>query len=397
MTSKAAPTTADERVPYWDVLRGFAVLGVLMANMPLMMMSASLDWTFPHTGDTAADRFAFGFVRCFADTKFITIFSTLFGAGLAFMSERAVQRGLPFLGTWFRRIGIMAVFGFLHVTLFWFGDILTHYAIIGALAVWFRGLSPKTLVITGLVMLAIGAVLSMGMAEEPDPKFVAKQNAQLQRAAEVFPTGDFVESMNVRHEFLGGAIFFMTIFWGPRTLGLFLLGMALMKSGILLRVHEHRKLAIRAIIIGFAVGIPLQYLNLNNSWERPPAGDAGHGARLFGSLSLYFVALFLSPAYMGTLALWTQTKVMAWLQVRLAAVGRMAFTNYISHSVITSIIFNWCGLYDEWGRFDGLLLTFAIYAFQLWISPIWLARFRFGPLEWLWRTCTYGPQKLVRA
>jgi len=396
MSSQSTPVTKAERVLYWDVLRGFAVLGVLMANMPLMSLSSSLDWSYPDPGETPLDRFAFGFVRCFADTKFITIFSALFGAGLAFMSERALRRGAPFLGMWFRRIAIMAVFGLLHVAFLWFGDILTHYAIIGALAVWFRNFTPKTLVVTGLVFLVVGALFSAASAGfEPKPEQEEGQRAMLARAAEVLPSGDFAASMEIRHEFFGGAVILMTVFWGPRTLGLFLLGMALMKTGILLRVQEHRRLAVRALVIGLAVGVPLQIVNVIYAFAGPPEGDDAMTDKLVAGLSLYLVALFLSPAYMGAIALWVQTTALGWLQTRLAAVGRMAFTSYISHSVITTVIFNWCGLYDQWGRFEGLLLTFGIYAFQLWVSPIWLARFRFGPLEWLWRICTYGRRPVM--
>ena len=137
MTSKASPVEGKQRALYWDMLRGFAVLGVLAANMPLMSRSDALDWHFTHPGHTFLDQVGFVLVRCFADTKLITIFSMLFGAGLAFMWERAQERGVPFLWTWFRRIGALAVFGVLHAALFWFGDILVHYAVMGALAVWF--------------------------------------------------------------------------------------------------------------------------------------------------------------------------------------------------------------------------------------------------------------------
>ena len=160
---------------------------------------------------------------------------------------------------------------------------------------------------------------------------------------------------------------------------------------------EHRKLAVRAIVIGLALCIPVQVVNLMYSQEPAPPGAEGLEARMITTVSWYLMALFLSPAYMGALALWSRTDVLAGLQRRLAAVGRMAFTSYICHSVITSVIFNWCGLYDTLGRFEGLLLTFAVYGFQLWISPIWLERFRFGPLEWLWRVLTYGRKQVTAA
>jgi len=396
MTSKACPVEGKQRALYWDMLRGFAVLGVLAANMPLMSRSDALDWHFAHPGHTFLDQVGFVLVRCFADTKLITIFSMLFGAGLAFMWERAQERGVPFLRTWFRRIGALAVFGVLHAALFWFGDILVHYAVMGALAVWFRKLSPKTLIIIGVVFLIFGGVFSaFGAVDGPTPEKTADQAAITQRAIEVLPSGDFLASMGFRLEMFVGVFIIFNVFFAPRTLGLFLIGMALMKSGVLLKVGEHRKLAVRAIIIGLAIGIPVQVVNLIYSMEPAPAGADGLEARMIATVSWYLMALFLSPAYMGMVALWSQTRKLMGLQRRLAAVGRMAFTNYIMHSVITSLIFNWLGFYDAWGRFAGLLLTIAIFVFQLWLSPVWLSRFRYGPLEWLWRVLTYGRKQVT--
>lgn len=380
------PVTTKERIAFWDVLRGFAVLGVLLANMPLMSFSASLDMVAPPTGDTALDRFAFGFVRLVADTKFITIFSLLFGAGLAFMWERAEQRRAPFLKTWFRRMAVLFVFGAIHVNFIWFGDILCHYAFMGCIAVWMRRLRPKTLVIVGIVFLLLSAGMTtlMALAEQTEQEIA--EGEQMRRAcAEAFPTGDILKMSRVRFDMWPFFFAFMIFFWGARTLGLFLIGMALVKSGILLKPAQHLGLAKKAITIGFLFGIPVAIVNWMWADKVATPND-----RLIGQTTLYFMAFFLSPAYMGVVALWTQTSALPWLQRSLAAVGRMAFTNYLSHSVITAIVFNYFHQYDRWSRFEGLVLTFGIYAFQLWVSPIWLARYRYGPLEWLWRRLTYG-------
>ena len=168
--------------------------------------------------------------------------------------------------------------------------------------------------------------------------------------------------------------------------------MALVKSGVLLRVHEHRKLVMRAVTIGLVGGVLVHAVHLLFALRSDTAAE-----RLVANSTLYLMALFLSPAYMGLVALWTGTKSAMWLQEGLAAVGRMALTNYLSHSVITALIFNYARQYDQWDRFAGLLLTFVIYGFQLWISPIWLARFRYGPIEWLWRCAAYGVQPIRRA
>ena len=101
--------------------------------------------------------------------------------------------------------------------------------------------------------------------------------------------------------------------------------------------------------------------------------------------------------YVGLIARWCLSERWTGLRARLAAVGRMALTSYLSHSLITAIVFQYCGQFDRWRRPALLALVFAIFAFQLWISPIWLARFRYGPAEWLWRSLTYGRRMPFRA
>ena len=131
----------------------------LMANMPLMMMSAALNFPVPYAGETTLDIFAFYFVRAIGDTKFITIFSILFGAGLQWTYERAEQRGRAFVPTYLRRLGVLALIGAIHFTFIWFGDILFHYALFGFIAMWMRRLRVKTMLITAAVLLLLTGVL----------------------------------------------------------------------------------------------------------------------------------------------------------------------------------------------------------------------------------------------
>ena len=388
-TSRPQPVRATERVVYWDVLRGVAVLGVLMANMPLMSMTRGLAFD-SHELFGGLDAFGFWFVRVFADTKFITIFSVLFGAGLALMSEKAIEREAPFKRMYFRRLVALAVFGAMHGILLWWGDILFHYALMGLIAMWMRKLSPATLLIIALALLSVGLVINLAFAAA-DPEGFAEPGMTAAEAAtersraieEAYGSGSFVETTVRRWQDFLFAMLFMLI-WAPRTLGLFLVGMALVRSGVILRIADHRAAAERAVRLGFPIGVlfTLGHVVIGTHPEGPMQ-------RVLSLATLYLLGFFLSPAYMGLIALWTLGDTLAGLQRRLAAVGRMAFTNYISHSVITGAIFIYGRQWDQWNRFEGLLLTFGIYLFQMWLSPRWLAHFRFGPLEWLWRSAAY--------
>lgn len=385
----AAPVAQSERIVLWDVLRGVAVLGVLLANMPWMSFARMIsmdgqDW-FGHD-PTALDHAAFWFVRVFADTKFITIFSMLFGAGLGLAAVKAEERGASSLGFQMRRLAILLVFAIIHGCLIWFGDILGHYAMVGFVAVFFRNLPAHVLGAIGLALIAFGFAVYFVTA----PAFMGPMTPpavvehQMREAAELYSSGDFVEMAKHRAPFYLVALCFTLPFWGARTLGLFLIGMALVRSGILRDPAAHRATYARMLRFGLPFGIAMQAL-----WVMSSGHYGDTHAILLTAVGSYAAALGLSPAYLAAVYYWCESGFLVGMRRRMAAVGQMAFTSYISHSVITAIIFNYCGQFDRWGRFEGLLLTFAIFAFQLWSSPLWLARFRFGPLEWLWRSVTY--------
>ncbi len=397
-----APVATKDRILTWDLLRGFAVLGVLLANMPLMSMT--WPWTF-HVAwvgsDRAEDYFAFAFVRILADTKFVTIFSLLFGAGLGLMSEKALANGdRPFAGLYLKRLFFLFVFGALHAIFLWRGDVLVHYAMVGFVALWFRKVSVKTLVMMGSILSVLGilcwSLLAVGMhfkmAEAPG---LAASNAETLEA--IYLQFDYPRLLVYRaKEFITSTVF-VTLIMGPRTLGLFFFGMALVKSRVLVDIAQHRLAWRRIAFFGLLLGLPLQFIWVNTSFRLAAYSDsAPMGLEVANSLLSAHAAYLLSPAYLAIIALWTLKPRWLGLRHRLAAVGRMALTNYISHSFITFWIFQFGEQWDRWGRFEGLALTFGIFVFQLWLSPWWLARYRFGPLEWVWRSLIYGQPQPFR-
>lgn len=396
---EAAPVPRSERIVMWDVLRGVAVLGVLLANMPWMSfahMVAMDGQDFVGYDPTPLDAAAFWFVRVVADTKFITIFSMLFGAGLGLAAVKTEERGGSSAGFQVRRMAALFVFGMLHGCVVWFGDILGHYALVGCVALPFRRLQAKTLFAIGASFVVLGfgiyfVALPLSMEFTSEAEVVEKTAA----AAEVFASGDFTRMLAARTPLYLTGLVVTLPFWGARTLGLFLLGMALVKSGVLRDPTSHRRVYDAMLRYGLLLGIVAQA-----SWVATSGDHTDTRAVLVTTAASYLTALGLSPAYLAIVFRWCESGVLPGLRRRLAAVGQMAFTCYISHSVITGLVFNYGGQYDRWGRFEGLLLTFAIFAFQIWSSPLWLAHFRFGPLEWLWRSFTYAriqPMRRVAA
>lgn len=396
--SIAGPVSAHERIQFVDVLRGFAVLGILFANMPLMSMAGPLTWDdhFIGASPTRWDHFAFWFVRLFADTKFVTTFSLLFGAGLAIMWERAERRGAPFTSIYLRRLAVLAAIGAIHGLFLWFGDILTHYATVGFVAMWLRRLSPRQLTWLGSGLVVLGGLPFIAISSI-DPTAWEQSGPPAEELmgmyADVFSSGDFARMLGPRAELYLGGLVFVTLLWGARTLGLFLLGMALVKQGIFKAPRRHRSAFKAMLVVGLVAGIPL---NVALYWLG--GRDESAIERCAYATVFYACGLALAPGYIACIAFWAMGSFMESMRSALAAVGRMALTNYLAHSVITAVIFNYCGQFDRWGRFAGLLLTVGIFVAQLILSPLWLRRFRFGPLEWLWRSLTYGTlQPFLRA
>ena len=387
---EAEPVRTKARIELWDVLRGFAVLGVLLANMQYMTLAAPAagqETPFISHDPGLLDYFAFWFVRIFADTKFVTIFSILFGAGLGLMREKAVEAERPCVRIYLRRLTALLVFGYLHGVYIWFGDILFHYAIFGFIALTMSRLRPKTLFIIGLVLLFVWGlswIVMLGYFDPSTEEAKADVQERIQRYPELFRSGDLLAMARERLKIFMFYLAVMVIIFGGRTLGLFLIGMALVKSRVMREPHEHEVVFRRFLIIGGIGGVLLTAVHVACGLYPDERGE-----RIVQATTIYFMGLFLAPAYIACIHYWTRSETATAFRDRLRAVGQMAFTNYISHSVITGIIFNYLGQFDRWSRFEGFLLTFVIFAFQLWMSPIWLARFRFGPLEWLWRALTY--------
>ncbi len=400
-----SPVAAAERLESLDVLRGFALLGILAMN--IRMMAAPFGTYFYPYGlweFEGANRAAYQFTAVFFDLKMMGLFSMLFGAGVLLYAGKSGAAGAPTTGLWFRRMGWLLVIGLTHAYLIWNGDILVPYALCGLLVLWWvRAWSPRTLLIAGLAMLTIGALLNAGQAlawdgmteadradqlelMSPTPAQARQQLAQMQ--------GDYLGIVAGRAPMvlLGQSIYF-AIFFLWRCGGMMLVGMALFKWGFLTGERAPAFYA-RAAAVSLLIGVAL------SSYGFTALESVGFAmpARAFADSWNYVGAIFTSTGYAAMLLYAIATGRLAALRRRLAAVGQMAFTNYLSHSVITAVLFLGWGL-GLAGRLDyaqQLLVVIAIWILQLVISPLWLARFRFGPAEWLWRSLTYWQWQPMR-
>lgn len=404
----ATPTQPAERIAAIDVLRGFALLGILLMNIQSFAM-IGMAYLNPYTyGDmTGANYLVWWACHVFADQKFMTIFSALFGAGIVlFADRREADSGRP-ARIHYRRMAVLLVIGLIHAYAIWFGDILVTYALCGMVVYPLRRLRPRTLIVLGLALISVHSLINLGLAASwprwpaearagflrdftPTPEKVAQEVAAMR--------GSWLEQMPVRAR---GAVMFQTVmlatwsFW--RVTGLMLIGMALFRLGVF-GAKLDRRIYAGMVVFGLAAGIPLilagQRAVAAHEWDPAYLLFTGGGYNYWGSL-------FVSLAYVGLIMLACGSGRLAWLTAPLAAVGRLALTNYLMQSLIATLIFNGhgLGLFGSIDRVGQVGIVLTIWAFQLVTSSWYVRRFRFGPAEWLWRTCTYGrrPDLTLRA
>ena len=404
--SFAAPVAESDRVVALDVLRGFAVLGILIVNIR-SFSTVSAAYLNPAVGDglDGAGLWVWATTHLFADTKFISIFSLLFGAGMAMTADRMAKRGLPAVGLHYRRQLWLLVIGLAHAYLIWHGDVLVAYALCGFLLYPLRNVRPKRQLILGACMVAVVLPLWLGVglsvpwwpeAERaameaewaPPPAALAAETAAFR--------GGWLEQMPYRAGEAFGlqTVVFLTYFlW--RAGGLMLVGMALYRLGV---VTGRRSPAFYrwTALLGIGLGLPVVAAGIAYNVR---TGFSAEHSMFQGTLFNYVGSFGVFLGYVALVMLAVQAGRLPGLQQRLAAVGRMALTNYISQSVLCTLFFYGHGL-GIFGRVSALGqvgVVLAVWALQLAWSPWWLRRFRFGPLEWLWRTATYMRRQPFRA
>ena len=400
-----APVPASARIETLDVLRGFALLGILAMNIRAMAAPfGAYMYLYAMFDYTGVNRAAFIFTSTVVDLKMMGLFSMLFGAGVLLYAAKPTEDGRPPRGLWFRRMFWLLVIGLVHSYLIWGGDILVPYALCGILLLWWVRRLPAWALAAGAVgLLAIGVLLTIrhGVAWDLMPEAQRAQEAEMltptraqAEAALARMHGSYAEVVADRATFVFMAqTFYFLFFFFWRCGGMMLLGMALYKWGFLDGRRPARDYAIAA-----AICIPA---GLALAWYGTVALERvgfGMPQRTIADLWNYVGAVLASVGYAAAIILVVERGALAGLRRSLAAVGQMAFSNYLFHSVITSVIFLGWG-FGLAGRFDyaeQLLIVPAIWAFQLVISPIWLRHYRFGPAEWLWRSLTYWQLQPMR-
>ena len=378
------PVGFSERIDAIDVLRGIALFGVVAMNVVTEFRVSMFErFLFPKTPLSPIDRAVETILMLFVDLKALALFSLLFGAGLAIQFERLAktERRTTLL---VRRLVVLLVFGLIHLCLIWNGDILTQYALAGFIVLPFL-FGPRWLIVIA-ALASFGVYL--GMQAFPPPGLWPGTAALAQDAAEahrIYPTAGLLDVLAFRlREIPLIAVLHAYIF--PRTIGLFLLGALVWRTGMLRNPPRRLLFAIAAagIVLGAA-------FVLAHAGRWIPAGPIGALAEPVGIILL---ALGYGAAIIGIANLERGKQLLGWA----APLGRMAFTNYLAQSVILGWIFYGygLGLFGKLGVTSALAIAVAVYIAQVFFSAWWLGRYRYGPVEWLWRTLMYGEAQPMR-
>lgn len=390
--SLAGPVAPEERYTLIDALRGFALAGVLLVNLEYLSVYALLPASRQATLPTAAfDGVAVAVTELLVNIKFITLFSLLFGLGFMLQLERARARGAGGIARYARRLLVLAAIGAVHGFFVWWGDILLTYAVVGLLMLAFARLPDRVLVALGLVTaVALPSLLKPWM--HPLLSAMPGQAEVSAASAAAFTSTSWTRTLRANLVVSGWERVSSLALVGF-VLGRFLLGLWAGRRGLLQRPLEHQPLLRRLCVWGLSIGVATRLLSWAGTAPRTMLPQLDVGARELVARILDGIApLALGIGYAAGFVLLYQRP--AWqrrLRV-LAPVGRMALTHYLSQSLLGVMLFYGIGLGlgPRWGMAGVLGAWMLIFGTQVLLSHLWLARFRYGPLEWLWRWMTYG-------
>ena len=367
-TTDSGPVREPARITSLDLIRGVAVLGILLMNAVSFRFDAAPYFNLSAGGsETWLDWVVGIFGEIFIDQKFMGMFSLLFGAGMILFIDRASARGSRAVALNMWRNALLLLIGALHL-LVWDGDVLMVYSISSFFLIALRKLPNKALISLGVLVFLLsvsGAILSQYIT-----------NATGTSLSGIWTPGEIETEDSV------GIPFLLSYFL--RALGMILIGAGLYRAGFM-NGNMPAKTYRTAAITGLAIGLPLAALGVIIT----AANDYSREVAFVGQIPNTFGTIPASLGYMSLIILWSNGKD-NWLKQRLRAVGRMALTNYLTQTILGVLALTTFLAGAEWlNRAPLLIFVAVVWALQLWWSQAWLNRFLFGPAEWLWRVGTY--------
>jgi uncharacterized protein len=388
-----------QRSALLDVLRGIAILGILLINI-----SAFSGWVFlePHQAAAlpaaSADLNLNRVLAALVESKFYSMFSLLFGIGFAVMLERFETRGANPVPLLLRRYAALFVIGLIHAAFIFSGDILMLYGLLGFLLLAFRKLTVRALIVWAVILLLLPILLyGIGLALLPGGGgSIRPPNAAL-HAPEAFKSADYarIVSSNIARDGFNWVRRLVLMFY-PRVFAMFLLGLALGKVRVLQESTRHSRLIRDLSLSGVILGLPASMLFavLDRHENFLPLTANGFARAIFESVGSPLLCL----GYVAWIAILFEKPGWRRALLLLAPVGRTALSNYLLQGIVCMFLFYGigAGLYMRVSLATCLVIAVCLYATEVVVSRLWLARFSYGPVEWIWRQLTYWKRVPIR-
>ncbi|KWW16897.1 hypothetical protein AS888_23210 [Peribacillus simplex] len=382
----------NKRIVSIDILRGLAILGIFLVNMPafhspLLYIDGARRW--PGGWDGILYRLS----DVMAQASFYPLFAFLFGFGAIILAIRSEEKGIAFPVLFTKRLSFLLVLGCIHAFFIWHGDILINYAVFGFALLFFYQMKGKTLILVGTVcyvlpfailgalLLVMGSIDSEGLAIQTD-------STMMKRSLEIYQSSTFLQIVNQRaldwykvNNLANSGILFLSIF------PFFLIGAGVAKQGYLLNPVQYRKKLKAIMIVSLLLGLAIKTL---------PYVAVYHFGTIF--VQDYFGGPLLTIFYITAVTLIVEKNGFSRLLMPLSHVGRMSMSNYLFQSIVcTSIFYSYgLGLYGSISYTTGFILLIALFCLQLLLSRLWMSLYKYGPVEYIWRFVTYGKRPLMR-
>jgi len=411
---------SSDRIQSLDIMRGFVLLGILLMNINGMGLARAYGDPTVSGGAAEWNLTTWITTNLFFEGTMRALFSLLFGVGMFIFLDRLEKKGagINAANIYFRRLIWLLVFGLIHgYLLLWTGEILYDYALMGFIVYSFRNMAPLKLTIVALILFSVGSLWSY-VDYKKDVKFMedvaliktykSESKALTRDLKEVAIEWEKIQwerspeaieeyNTNMRKGYLDVVAFIAPENqhsdenWPYRydlwdILSMMLLGIALFKWKIL-SAEKSYKLYGLMTALGYLIGLTINYFETQSIVEANFSLLSFSKSNITYDLGRVPVAI----GHVGAIMLFCKLPILKWLKISLASVGKMALTNYVMHSVFAMFIFTGVGfgLFGTFQRFELLYIVFAIWVFQLIVSPIWLKYYQYGPLEWIWRNLSY--------
>ncbi|MBN6205449.1 DUF418 domain-containing protein [Ralstonia pickettii] len=390
----SSPITSRERIVSLDIIRGIALFGILLANMPLFQTPKLIqDLYMISPAYSQSDKILRMLLDVFVETKFFTIFSFLFGIGFYIFMKRAEVKTKRFYRLYSRRLIGLAIFGLIHLIFLWYGDILLGYALAGFLLIFFYRRKVKTILICLIVCAAVlVSLLTFNLFYTPDTIEQQINNLQIEgapiveEAIAIYQNGSYFEWLSYRFSNEVIPVLINIPFNMLTALFMFLIGLYAAKKGVFNDFPRHKKFIKKVWNISLTISIPISIaiilLHLNII-------DYGIRNEQLIQVLLIMSGLSLAFFYISSIVLLLERGKWKKLLQPFSYIGRMALTNYILQTIIGVGLFTGFGMFGELNIALGILISIIVFPLQMLFSFLWLTYFRFGPLEWIWRSFTY--------